>query len=237
LLCAQRPAASGETAAGVLETAGVRAGLCVHLGGEGAAAAALTVDLARAGQFVIHHLSGSPASLTAARQAIRAAGLYGSVSAEAWSREELPYADRLVNLLIVEPDAKVARSEIERVLRPDGVALTRQGAAWAKFVAPWPPGMDEWTHHKHGPDGNPVSQDTIEMTRVPSQMRWVADTLQLWSHGVRAVGGRLFIFDKGAIRARDAFNGTLLWAGTPGISASSSPGTAYGRPIATADLI
>jgi outer membrane protein assembly factor BamB len=230
-------AVRGEPAEEILRTSGVEAGLCVHLAGDDAGAAALSAGLAKTGRFVVHHVARADAAVSAALKAAQEAGVCGPMTAERWTRGELPHADRLVNLLIVQSGAGVGDAELRRVLRPGGVALTRKGGGWDRYVQPWPEGMDEWTHQKHGPDHNPVSRDAIEMSRVPDQIRWIADTVEEWSHGVRLAGGRVFIFGKNDVTARDAFNGALLWSGTPGIASSSSPGTPASRPIVTAKTI
>ena len=37
---------------------------------------------------------------------------------------------------------------------------------------PWPKEMDEWSHPRHGADGNAVSCDTL--VAPPERVRWIA---------------------------------------------------------------
>jgi outer membrane protein assembly factor BamB len=222
--------ARGENAQEILEAAGVRGGLVVHVGcGDGKLTAAL-----RAGDsFLVHGLDTDVKHVATARQHIQSLGLYGKVSVEQWSGERLPYADNLVNLIVVSPPFSVARAELVRALCPDGVAVftTDQGQlAPDKLIKPRPKDIDEWTHYLHDAGNNAVAHDA--RVGAPRSLQWSAAPLWLRSHetpsGVQALvsgGGRLFyILDEGLIGitdqrlperwsllCRDAFNGKLLW--------------------------
>ena len=217
----------------VLEASGVRGGLVVHLGcGDGRLTAAL-----RAGDAcVVHGLDADAASVEKARAHIRALGLYGPVSVERWTDPaHLPYADNLVNLLVISDSGlqisehKIPEEEILRVLAPLGVAYARGAdGRWTKTVKPWPKDIDEWTHWLHDAGNNAVARDT--RVGPPRRMQWVAEPL--WSRGhevVSSVGGAVtargrivYALDEGqpgiyalpskwVLVARDAFNGVLLW--------------------------
>jgi len=142
----------------------------------------------------------------------------------------LPYADNLVNLVVVSGKWQVAREEITRVLAPNGAAVTLdpQLSTLDSFRKPWPADIGEWTHYLHGPDNNAVAQDSV--VGPPRHFQWISRPHFSRSHdhlaSVSAVvssGGRLFlIVDQGSIAfagasprwrlvARDAFNGVLLW--------------------------
>ncbi len=101
----------------ILEATGVRGGLVVHVGcGDGKLTAAL-----RAGDgYLVHGLDTDAKNVAAARQHVQSLGLYGKVSVEQWSGERLPYADNLVNLIVVRGPSSVARDELLRVLCPGG---------------------------------------------------------------------------------------------------------------------
>jgi outer membrane protein assembly factor BamB len=224
-LAAQGADDPAATARQVLGQAGVQGGLVVHLGcGDGRLTAAL-----RAGDaFVVHGLDIDAADVETARATIRAAGLYGPVSADHLAGRVLPYTDNLVNLLVADELGDVPMDEVLRVLAPNGVALVREGGQWAKTVKPWPEEMDEWTHYLHDPTGNAVSRDRlIDFLR---QMQWIGGPRYSRHHdhmsaasAMVSAGGRLFyIFDhaspmsiqlpsKWQLVARDAFNGTILW--------------------------
>jgi outer membrane protein assembly factor BamB len=186
-----------------------RAGLAVLAGWDEEHAA----KLAAAPNLVIHVLDGDPARIAAARAAFRKAGLAGRAAAEHWTAPGLPFPDNYVTLLIAAGGLEVSEAEVRRVLAPGGAALFGQGRAMRRLTKDRPPGMDDWTHRKHGPDGNPVSKDSLPVRQVPDRLRWIADVLETWSHAMVAAGGRVFVNEKETVRARDAYNGVLLWEG------------------------
>lgn len=212
----------GETAVNLLSLASVKGGLVVHVGSTDAQ---LTTSLRANASYQVQALTRDPATLSALREGIGAA--YGPVSADLLTTPHLPFIENLVNLLVVE-DPQISRSEIDRVLVPNGVALIKSGNSWEKFVKPRPSEMDEWTHYAYDSKGNLTSKDTL--VGPPKRMQWVGNPR--WSrHHDRmssvsakvSSGGRLFyIMDEGSrisilmpakfmLIARDAFNGTILW--------------------------
>lgn len=117
----------GETAAQVLDATGVRGGLVVHVGcGDGK----LTAAFGRSDGLLVHGLDRSEENVAAAREHVRALGLYGKVSIGRWEGERLPYVDNLINLLVVEGGTKPAQAEMLRVLAPHGVAYVKSGGGW-----------------------------------------------------------------------------------------------------------
>jgi len=215
-LCAQTPAE-------LLQESGLSGGVIVHLGcGDGSE----TVKLATDPQYCIQGLDTG--DVTAARQAILAQGKYGQVSISQLHEKRLPYADNLINLLIVERQGAVPQTEIMRVLCPLGKAYIRESGKWEEFVKPWPSDMDQWTHYLRGPDNNAVSSD--ENIGAPRSLRWVSyprwgrshEEMASMSTAVSANGKLFFINDNAPLTtirflgswsliARDAFNGTKLW--------------------------
>jgi len=213
----------------ILQATGVRGGLVVHLGcGDGKLTAAL-----RAGDaYVVHGLDADAKNVEAARKHIQSLGLYGPVSAEQWTSQRLPYADNLVNLVVISDSGfQIPEVEVLRVLAPNGVAYVKgKDGAWTKTQKPRPKDIDEWTHFLHDAGNNAVAHDT--RVGLPRSLQWMAPPLWLRSHetpsGIQAMvcgGGRVFyVFDEGvigitdqrlperwALLCRDAFNGTLLW--------------------------
>lgn len=220
--------AQEREARAILDAAGVTGGLIVHLGcGDGK----LTAALRATDRFLVHGLDTDAAKVDKAREHIQSRGLYGPVSVEAWDGERLPYADNLVNLLVLENVGRVPASEVPRVLAPGGVALSVNPESQIqnpKSVKPWTAEMDEWTHFLHDASGNAVSRDAL--VGPPKHVQWVGGPTWARSHehlaGVSALvssAGRIFyIVDEGAIAAvtlppswflvaRDAFNGLTLW--------------------------
>ncbi len=218
-------AADGE----LLRAAQTAGGLVVHVGGD----ATLTAELGADDRYLVHRLDADAANVERARRYVQSRGLYGRVSIEQFSGGQLPYADNLVNLLVVEDGDAIRRDDGLRVLAPGGVMLVRlrdgQGAnSWQKTVRPWPAEIDEWTHFRYSAAGNMVSHD--ERVGPPSRLQWVCGPIFQRHHGIEpsitatvTSAGRIFaIVDeaplgfsgmpgKWRLVARDAFNGLLLW--------------------------
>ena len=215
-----------ETAGAILDETGCSGGLVLHVGcGDGRLTAALRADE----RLLVHGLDADPTNVERAREHIRSRGLYGPVWVERWTSDRLPYAENMINLLVVDQGSAVPPTEMMRVLVPGGVACIEDGGHRTKVVKPWPKEIDEWTHWLHGPDGNAVARD--EVVGPPRRLQWVAKPL--WSRHHETVPsvsamvsarGRLFYIvdeappsisgdapDKWSLVARDAFNGVQLW--------------------------
>ncbi len=211
----------------ILAATGVRGGLVVHLGcGDGKLTAALRANES----YLVHGLDTDPENVSAAREHVRSVGLYGPVSVARLAGGRLPYADDLVDLLVVEDARGVASKEFVRVLSPQGVAYARQGAAWRKTVKPLPPEIDEWTHFLHDASNNAVARDS--RVGPPRRLQWTAGPAWCRSHeyissfsAMVSGGGRvIYVNDFGQpgvtdnrlpqrweLVARGAFNGVHLW--------------------------
>jgi outer membrane protein assembly factor BamB len=212
------PVGYEQRAKQILDMAGIKGGLIVHLGcGDGKLTAALHVN----DSCIVQ---GLDADVTAARQTIQSLGLYGKVSAEPWAGQRLPYVDNLVNLVVADNLGKLPMTEVLRVLAPNGVALI----GGKKIVKPRPNQMDEWHQHYHNADNNAVAND--ELVGPPRHFQWIAAPDWSRSHlslpsmnSLVSAGGRLFSIEdrasaehpalpgKFALICRDAFNGIELW--------------------------
>ncbi len=220
-----QPRGVEQEAKEILDAAGVKGGLIVHLGcGDGRLTAAL-----RTGEgYLVHGLDTDPASVEKARGYIRSRGLYGSVSVGCFDGAHLPYIGNLVNLVIAEDMGRVSLDEVMRVLAPLGLAYVKQGGKWTKTRKPWPEEIDEWAQYLHDADNNAVAQDSV--VGPPRHLQWVA--APAWSRSHMAIPtvvsmvsskGRLFTIEdtattenpflpgRFALFARDAFNGIVLW--------------------------
>ena len=227
-----RAGGPAEAAGKILHATGVRGGLIVHLGcgpsTSSGQAGALTAALRADDRYLVHGLDGDPANVAKAREHIRSLGLYGGVSVARLSGGRLPYADNLVNLLVSADLGEVPMAEAMRVLAPGGVAYVKTGGTWTTTRKRRPAEIDEWTHYLHGPDNNAVAADRV--VGPPRRIQWTQEPKSDRHHdsigGFRAVvsaGGRIFsIEDEGPVelpywpgewclKARDAFNGKLLW--------------------------
>jgi len=232
LCCAM--AAQAQSATDIMKTTGIKGGLVVHLGcGDGK----LTATLHAGDGYLVHGLDTDAEQVAKAREYIRSLGLYGKVSVDTFDGRRLPYADNLVNLVVISGvRCQVSEREIRRVLAPGGVAAeldpeTRNLKSETSFRKPVPSDIDEWSHHLHGPDGNPVAQDNV--VGPPQRMQWQAGPRYSRAHdsdssidAVVTAGGRIFYMaddasaslsgdnelpDRWVLTARDAFNGILLW--------------------------
>ena len=223
LLCSRAFAADESLgkARAILEAAGVKGGVIVHLScGDGTLTAALRQDDA----YVVHGLDTDAAKVRKARAHILSLGLGGKVAADTFDGAHLPYVDSMVNLLVADDLGKVTQGEVLRVLAPGGVALV----GGKKSVKPWPKAIDEWTHFLHDADNNAVANDTV--VGPPRRLQWQCEPKWTRHHdkmssvsALVTTGGRIFyILDEGlaasifmpshwALIARDAFNGKLLW--------------------------
>jgi outer membrane protein assembly factor BamB len=210
----------------ILEATGIKGGLIVHVScGDGELTAALYAN----DRYLIHGLDADAKNIERAREHIQSRGLYGKVSVITWSGPHLPYAENLVNLLVIEDLGRVPMEECLRVLAPNGVVYIKSGNKWGKTIKPWPDAIDEWTHHLHDAGGNAVASDVV--VGPPHHLQWTTGPLWARNHGwtpsvsaMVSAGGRLFyICDEtltGAdgtvpsrwfVVARDAFSGVLLW--------------------------
>jgi len=231
-------AARGARAQELVKASGVRAGLVVHLG---VTDGKLDAALGKAGNFLVHGLAADDAAAERARKHVEAQGLYGTVSVERSAFDRLPYAEDIVNLLVVSAATapKVKAEEVARVLAPDGVACFEGGAPagltgpkalksagkWTLVVKPRPAGMDEFTHHNYDASCNRVGRD--KLAEAPFSMRWMDGPSWTTSGSgpitMVSAGGRIFTGVQERYRfgnkkvsrvyatARDGYNGKVLW--------------------------
>ncbi len=225
------PAHADQPTVAILNASGIAGGFAVHIGcGDGQLTAALHDD----GRFLVQGLDSNAKDIEAARAHIHDLGLTGKVTADTFDGKTLPYADNLINLLVITDDAsELSDEEIQRVLAPGGVALTlsaddQSGEPTTSFRKPWPKAIDQWTHFHHDPQGTMVGGDTT--VGPPRRIQWMAGPKWLRNHdfmssmhAMVSAGGRVFyVIDEGlrnhiflpsqwTLIARDGFNGTVLW--------------------------
>ncbi len=214
----------------LLEQTGVKGGLVVHVnGGDGRLAGELCVSDA----YRVHGLDADGNKIAAGRKRLRDAVAYGRVTLEPWHDGVLPYADNLVNLVVVSDGVvNVEDAELLRVLAPGGkaVKLTADGrqATGDVLTKPWPKAMGEWTHYQFDARGNSVGTDRL--VGLPRHFQWKGGPLWSTAHEsmsslsamVSAKGRIFYTIDEGPrassvppadwqLVARDAFNGVILW--------------------------
>jgi outer membrane protein assembly factor BamB len=203
-----------------------KAGLVVEVGFPDAAA---LLRWHAAGAALVEGLHRDPAAVTAARDALRAAGRRGPVDATLWSGGALPLGDDVVNLLVVNDGAALEPDEVLRVLAPGAVAFLRRGDAWRTLARPRAPALDDWTHFEHDAGRTGVSADTE--AGPPRALAWmdgeawpVYQTFRAPPSGFVAAGGLCFYWDpllsepgprarhdRSRLVCRDAFNGLPRW--------------------------
>ena len=215
----------GDSARRILADTGVHGGLIVHVGcGDGKR----TIAFRATDGYVVHGLDTDAANVAEARKQIRAAGLYGSVSVEQFTGNVLPYAENLVNLLVIENQGELNDDEIMRVVAPGGAVHRKRDGKWTFIRKPRRLDTDEWTHFLYDASNNAVSRD--DAVGPPESLQWVAGPKFARSHehlaslsAAVAAGGRVFsVEDHGPVVsiafparwllvARDAYNGLTLW--------------------------
>ncbi|MBC8133691.1 MAG: hypothetical protein H7X95_11975, partial [Deltaproteobacteria bacterium] len=199
--------------------AGVNGGLCVVVPAtDGKTLSEYSLE----GRFVVQGLSDS-GELDAVRAAIPIP-LGGLVSVRPWAPSaSLPFADNLVDLLVVDRDALKGGGpgdpELLRCVPPvTGALWLRSGGAWKQLTKPMPPEYGEWTHYYCDATNNPVSKDRA--VRVPTGMQWIAESpARIGTQNQLIGGGRyLGVFSEAQkvwFSSRNAFNGIQSWRTEP----------------------
>jgi len=206
--------------ANLIKEAGISGGLVAQVGSDDLALKELGE------RFHVRLLLPDAATAGKAQAAIEQAGLQGRFTAAAWDGQRLPFAERVLNALVVDREGLVPDAEARRVLAPRGLLITPKGDT----AMPAPAALDDWTHYLYDASGNAVSKD--KEVAPPRSFRWSAPPPHLRSHnygasftGLVTAGGRVFhfsddgtpLFDRGGaterwtLVARDAFNGAFLW--------------------------
>ena len=130
-------------------------GIVIHLGSANVGTLkALDAD----GRLTVQVLDRDAKRIADVRESVAAAGLSGPVSARVLTADRLPYADDLVNMVVAEDLMGLSEEEVLRVVRPLGQARIRSGGSWKTITKAWPDDIDEWTHFRHDPGGNPSRQ-------------------------------------------------------------------------------
>jgi outer membrane protein assembly factor BamB len=214
-LSAARAALAAE-AADLAKRLGSTHGVCAVLGDTDCR---LAIGLARSTNLLVYVQLAGAAETEAARRAADKAGLYGNrIFVEQGRPARIHLADDMADGVIVLGDAAADRKEVLRVLRPDGKAILGE----TEVTKPWPAGVDDWSHHYHGPDNNTQSRDKV--ARAPFMTQFIAEPRYAPApQCVVSSAGRLFMaFGHVAWHEREepvlntliamnGFNGAVLW--------------------------
>ena len=172
-----------SVAQGILDQTGLTRGYCLDYGcGDGR----LAYELARRSNLNIIGVAEDAATVARARQALRAAGLYGSrVTIIQSPLSKLPHTKDVFNL-IVSADLLTATntpglsSELFRALRPGG------GVAWLGYptgvagsVSNWP-ALDSWIRTGISTNNAAIQSDSSRSVKVTRNPLTGGGT---WSHG------------------------------------------------------
>ncbi|HNR32091.1 MAG TPA: PQQ-binding-like beta-propeller repeat protein, partial [Candidatus Hydrogenedentes bacterium] len=218
----------------LVRDAGFAGGVCCVVG---AADPDFAVAIGRESNWVVHVLETDGARAGAVRDCGLVRGLRPPrFVVEHWiegidkTTPLLPYADDLVDVVVAldaPPEAwsPARQEEALRVLRPGGKLYLRAASAdapWQVRVEPPQAGVDNWSHWEHGPDNNPVSNDTV--IRAPYATRWLGQPYYIAMPAVTtAAGGRIFLAMGhiahhereepwlNTLLARNGYNGEELW--------------------------
>ena len=195
---------------------GINRGIAVVLGDSSGEVA---TDLASDTDLVIYSSPTTGREVAKASKALDAAGLFGKrVFVGKDAPGAIGLASNVADLVYSASAPATGDEEILRVLRPGGVASVGD----REMVKETPEGLDDWSHHYHGPDNNPQSLDTV--ARAPYLTQFVADPRYGPAPQASvASGGRIFMaFGHVAWHEREepvlntliamnGYNGTELW--------------------------
>ena len=210
--------AAGEDDGGaILDRIGVTRGICVLLGDRECEVA---TRLAQDSFLTMYVQLGSREEVESAGRAAHAAGLLGTrVCVAQGTPERIGLADNLADAVVAIGDPSgIPRAEVLRVLRPEGKAILGRD----EFTKPVPAGTDDWSHHYHGPDNNPQSEDRLAVAPYLTQFI-VEPRYGPAPQAAVAAAGRVFMaFGHVAWHQREepwlntlvavnGFNGTMLW--------------------------
>ena len=234
---AEPGALSAALAQRIVEETGAGKGYCLLLGcGDGG----LAREIARHTELSIVAIERDPEAVSAAREALDAAGLHGvRVAVSPWrgSGEKLPYTGYFANLAVcADGPPDVSADEVFRVLRPcggvayiagDGDGLRRwvdevdevewtvgEGRAIATRDAL--PGSGDWTHMYADATNSACSYD--RRVAGPMRLQWFGGPgprpmIDRHHRNVAPLcrDGRLFVIGDNCLMGMDAYNGVMLW--------------------------
>ena len=203
----------------LVEQAGVNRGVCAVV--MSSQDALTPIEIARQSELFVHVRCDDSDTVQQLREAARQSGLgIDRIAVELGELQSLPYADNIVDVLIVHSSSSSdasgpSQDEMLRVLRPRGKALvvgleadrvprswsqrsdnlkslTLGGEALTQFAKPPLEGAGNWSHWEHSPDNNPVSEDTV--IKAPYLTQYLAHPSYIAMPSITtAAGGRTFL--------------------------------------------
>ena len=220
---------TGNLARFLLDNASTDKGLCLVLGdGLGQLTAALVKE--SAGGLYVQESTLLEQNIAPGRQYLEGEGVLEHASIVLREVDFIPYADGLLNMVVV-PDWEaqaLSAGEVARVLAPAGEAFlhtngdttalvsacTNAGLAnvqilprpgWVYGIKPAPAGLGSWTHILAGADQSRVGDDTV--VAPWEEIRWMGDprwgSLYISYGAVVSAGGRLYYKENRRLNGRD----------------------------------
>ena len=174
------------TAASIVHRSGAPGGICAVVAPRDAG---LPLAMAKQGSFVVHALGTEPALCDRLRQQIRSQGVYGVVSVDKLQAGRLPYADNLVNLIVVDsypelPKERFFLAEAARTLVPLGTICIGTSSA-ADHSEAWTKALTAQLSALGLAD---VMTETTGGCWVCARKPWPAD-IDEWTHYLHAADG------------------------------------------------
>ncbi|MBL8826988.1 MAG: PQQ-binding-like beta-propeller repeat protein [Planctomycetaceae bacterium] len=234
-----------EAAKEIVRKSGVTAGFCVDLDcGNGD----LALALAQQTELQIYALSPTVESVTAVRQRIAAAGLYGTrVTVHQGTSKQIPYGKYFADLVVSSQSLTAGPLTIDkdsppRVLRPfGGVVCSGRPGEMQLYRRDALAKSGSWTHQYSDPGNSCFSGD--ELVRGELHALWYRDVdLEMPQRHGRGPApvyhrGRMFVEGLDALRAVDAYNGRNLWEfALPGVLKAYSADHLSGTAITGSNL-
>ncbi|MEJ2702781.1 MAG: PQQ-binding-like beta-propeller repeat protein [Sedimentisphaerales bacterium] len=202
----------------LLDQIGLTRGFCVLLGDTRCERA---LELAKNSKLLIYVQLPGAEDVEEAREIVDEAGFYGTrIFVEQGPLTRIGLADNLADAVVALADIpSEARTEVLRVLRPEGKALLGANKLLSK---PFPEGVDDWSHPYHGPDNNPQSQDKVIVAPYLTQFLAEPRYAPLPQVAVGSAGRMFKAFGHVAFKEREepflnklvafnGYNGTILW--------------------------
>ncbi len=222
LVGAAVPAVADEqptTSNPLLPRIGVERGLCVVTGSD---AEQTGLDLAGASELTLFVVLPERSAVDRLRRRADQGGwLAHRLYVEAAADGRIGLASNLVDAVVIAGQTGIPKAELLRVLHPGG-RIVRAGREPSIEAKPNPPGLGSWSHPYHGPDNNPLADDTI--ARAPYLTQFLGTPWYVPMPEVTvSAGGRVFkAFGHIAMKRRawpmlnrlialNGYNGTMLW--------------------------
>jgi outer membrane protein assembly factor BamB len=222
----------------LIEKSGLSGGTIVHLGcGNGS----LTAALGQSGRFIVQGLEPDAARLNDARTYIKAQQMYGMVSVDTLKPKNLPYADNLVDLVVIDDLPRMLAAGLDfkeawRITCPGGWVCV-SGSGGSGTIAP---GQDLKSLL------NATGVTDVSVENEPSGWSWVQKprpgTMGEWTHAIGGESGGSSVSqdDVGPTRSLQWVDGPRSPMGrwrTDGTLIATAGGKSFYVTVSDADLL